>query len=73
MGIVPVDAAPLPPAPRQPMRSIDNGVRLRRKPIKALNIDTNIKSAKGIPIAHHILVMAHCPSHLLFISAKVDM
>ena len=32
----PVDAAPLPPAPRHPMRSHDNGVRLKRKPIRAL-------------------------------------
>ena len=33
---IPVDAAPLPPAPRQPMRSQDRGVRERRKPMRAL-------------------------------------
>lgn len=29
-------AAPLPPAPRQPMRSMDRGVRQRRKPARPL-------------------------------------
>lgn len=38
--ILPVEAAPLPPAPRQPMRSQDKGVRERRKPIRALEIET---------------------------------
>lgn len=33
---VPVEAAPLPPAPLQPMRSQDRGVRERRKPTRAL-------------------------------------
>ena len=35
-GELPVEAAPLPPAPRQPIRSHDNGVKLRRKPTRAL-------------------------------------
>ena len=33
----PVSAAPLPPAPRHPIRSQDKGVRLRRKPMRALS------------------------------------
>ena len=35
---VPVSEAPFPPAPLQPMRSHDKGVRLRRKPTRALSI-----------------------------------
>lgn len=31
-----VEAAPLPPDPRQPIRSQDSGDRARRKPIRAL-------------------------------------
>ena len=34
---LPVDAAPLPPAPRHPIRSQDNGVKLRMKPASALS------------------------------------
>ena len=33
----PVDAAPTPPAPRQPIRSMERGVKQRRKPTKALS------------------------------------
>lgn len=33
-----VPAAPLPPAPLQPIRSHDNGVRHKRKPIKARGV-----------------------------------
>jgi len=32
-----IDAAPLPPAPRQPIRSHERGVKLRRKPHSALD------------------------------------
>ena len=32
----PVEAAPLPPAPRQPMRSHERGVKLNKKPTRAL-------------------------------------
>ena len=34
---VPVSEAPVPPAPLQPMRSHDKGVRLSRKPTRALH------------------------------------
>jgi hypothetical protein len=36
------EAAPLPPAPRQPIKSQDKGVRLRRKPNRALSRSASV-------------------------------
>lgn len=38
VGYIPMSEAPLPPAPRQPMRSHDRGVSERRKPTRALHL-----------------------------------
>ena len=50
--------APLPPAPLQPMRSQERGVRLRRKPMRALHEESTAMNASDLGIAEFGLTVA---------------
>lgn len=55
---LPMSEAPLPPAPLQPMRSQERGVRLRRKPMRALHEESTPMNASDLEFAEFRLTVA---------------